>query len=221
MTGGGRRPLVCLVTDRRRLTPNAADDEQLRRLGEQVRAAIDAGIDLIQIRERDLDGGRLVEAVGAVTDYAAGTASRVFVNDRADVAAAAGAAGVHLRGDAAPIARWRTAYPNLLVGKSVHSTGDAAAHSDADYLWFGHVFASTSKRDVPPAGLVALRDCAAAVSGPVVAIGGVSAANASSCVAAGAAGIAAIGAFIPPPDAAAPAFLRRAVAELRAALENC
>ena len=88
--------MICLVTDRRRLSTgeDAAD-----RLVDLVAAAARAGIDLIQIRERDLDARRLVALVKRCVAAARGTSTKVLVNDRADVADAAGAHGVHLRGD--------------------------------------------------------------------------------------------------------------------------
>ena len=96
--------MICLVTDRRRLSI-AADD--IDRLVDLVAAAARAGIDLIQIRERDLDARQLAALVRRCVDAVEGTGTKVLVNDRADVAIAAGAHGVHLRGDsiAAPAVR--------------------------------------------------------------------------------------------------------------------
>jgi len=208
------RPCLCLVTDRRAAAP-AARSLRLELLGLQAQLdeALDAGIDLIQIRERDLDAATLVTLVtGLVRRAPAGV--RIVVNDRADVAVAAGAAGVHLRADGPPVTRARSLGPaGWLVGRSIHDAGAAEA-SDADYLIFGTVFGTRSKpAGSPVAGVEALGGACARTSVPVLAIGGLTPARASVCRAAGAAGIAAIGAFLPPgslPDALGPADAIRA-----------
>ncbi len=217
---GLSRPFLYLVTDRTRLAGSGADP--LRALEAQLDAAIAAGIDAIQIRERELDGGRLARLVTGVVKRAAGMPTRVFVNDRADVAEAAGAHGVHLRGDGPPVARVRTTYPNLLIGRSIHTPAEAAAHRDADYLLFGHVFPSPSKPGQAETGAAALRRAVAAAAGcEVVAIGGIDASRGRICIDAGASGIAAIGAFVPAAGMKAGAHLARVIADLRAVLQNC
>ena len=126
---------ICLVTDRRRANPVA-----------QAWTAVEAGVDLIQVRERDLDGAALCALVRAVVDVAKRSATRIVVNDRVDVAIATGADGVHLRSDSFSIPEARRLMPRpLLVGRSIHSPGEAKAASDADYLVAGTVFASASK----------------------------------------------------------------------------
>ncbi|HEV3140650.1 MAG TPA: thiamine phosphate synthase, partial [Vicinamibacterales bacterium] len=109
---------ICLVTDRLRQDPIA-----------QARRAVGAGIDLIQIRERDLDAARLasiVRAIVAIARGSPGTATRVVVNDRVDVAIACGADGVHLRGDSMPADAVRAIAPRgFLVGRSVHTAEQA------------------------------------------------------------------------------------------------
>jgi thiamine-phosphate diphosphorylase len=142
------------------------------------------------------------------------------VNDRADVALAGSAAGVHLRADGPETARVRAlGPPGWLVGRSVHAAGEVASAHEADYLVFGTVFPTASKGfDVPVAGLDALADVTSRTAVPVLAIGGIDAARASACVAAGAAGVAGISVFFPDgrtPGALGPA---RAVAALRAAM---
>jgi len=129
----------------------------------------------------------------------AGGATRVVVNDRVDVAVAAGAVGAHLRADGPPAAAVRALVPRpWLLGRSVHSTTEARAAAETDYLVFGTVFASASKPpDAPVAGPAALQQTVREAAVPVLAIGGITAARAAACRAAGAAGLAAIGIFLP------------------------
>jgi thiamine-phosphate diphosphorylase len=183
------------VTDRRRF--NLSLDELVARAAN----AVSAGVDVIQVRERDLSDGQLAALVRRIAGLAAGTSTRVIVNDRADVAIAAGAAGVHLRGDSLPASRVRTTVPEgFLIGRSVHSLADvdaAAAGGRCDYLFFGTVFPSAGKPDGHPvAGLDALRAACARSSLPVIAIGGINEENAALVRAAGAAGFAAVGLFM-------------------------
>ena len=189
-----QRPIICLVT---------AGDARRAACTDRIRAAVAAGVDLVQIREPALDGGALTEAARSAVAAARGSRTRVVVNDRLDVALAAGAAGVHLRGTSFPALRARRAAPEgFLIGRSVHSPAEAVeaeAAGDCDYLVFGTVFPSASKpADLAPAGLAALRDACAAVGLPVLAIGGVSLTNVRDVAAAGAAGIAAITLFDDP-----------------------
>ena len=128
---------------------------------------------------------------------------RVLVNDRLDVALAANAAGVHLGEKSLPmevVAEWRrsTGRLDFLVGVSCHSleSARAAERGGADYIFFGPVFATPSKAAFgAPQGTERLREVCASVGIPVLAIGGVNAENARECIAAGAAGIAAIRLF--------------------------
>jgi thiamine-phosphate pyrophosphorylase len=189
------RPLVCLVTDRHRLPSPSAGA-----VVEQARAAARAGVTLIQVRERDLPAASLAALVGGVVAAVGGTQALVVVNERADVALAAGAHGVHLRGDSAAASRVRAVSPpGWIIGRSVH-TADEAREVDregaADYLLFGTVFPTSSKPPGHPvAGLDALRAACASVSLPVLAIGGMTVERLGSIAAAGAAGVAAIGLF--------------------------
>jgi thiamine-phosphate pyrophosphorylase len=181
-----------MVTDR------AAGGE--RALLGLIAAAARAGIDLIQIREHDLDAGALASLTRDAIDAVSGTEARIVVNDRLDVALAAGAGGVHLRGDGLPAARARTiAPPGFLIGRSVHSEDEAAeieAAGGCDYLMFGTVFPSASKpADHRAAGVEALARVCARVRIPVIAVGGITVSVAADVRRAGAAGVAAIGAF--------------------------
>ena len=193
------RPCLCLVTDRRAVNPDARTvRDEVAALEALLDEAIDAGIDLIQIRERDLEASLLHELVVRTVACARATTTRVVVNDRADVAVAAGAHGVHLRGDGPPSARVRELVGTaVLIGRSIH---DPAETTDAaDYFLFGTVFRTGSKpADAPVAGLEALAAAARQSTAPVLAIGGVTPDRAAVCRQAGAAGVAAIGIFLPP-----------------------
>ena len=183
-----------MITDRRRLGSDAED-----RLAGRVGAAARAGVHLVQVRERDLDGGPFVRLVARCMDAVRGTRARVLVNDRVDVALAAGAHGVHLRADSVAASRVRRIAPaGFLIGRSVHSVTEAlrtAADGGADYLLFGTVFPTASKPGQAAAGTTALAEVVVATSLPVLAVGGVTVATAPDVARAGAAGIAAIALF--------------------------
>ena len=194
-----RRPIVCLVTDRRRLCEGCDEDAAERCLIAQFTEAVAAGVDLLQIRERDLEARRLLAIVVQAVALTRGTPTRVVVNDRVDVALAAGADGVHLRSDSlAAEAVSRIAPPDFLVGRSVHSADEAARAADVDYLIAGTVFASASKTGeaVEPLGESGLAAIVAAAHVPVIAIGGMTLESVPGVAATGAAGFAAIGAFL-------------------------
>lgn len=189
-------PMIVMVTDRHR-SGDAA------RLIETVEYAASAGVDLIQVRERGLEDRDLFDMVRRIIAAAASRA-RVLVNLRTDVALAAGASGVHLPGTAPPASRVRTIVPpGFLIGRSVHDPDEArAAERDGgcDYLIFGTVFASAGKpAGHEVAGVDGLRAVCRAVRLPVIAIGGMDGARAREAAAAGAAGLAAIGMFVPTP----------------------
>jgi thiamine-phosphate pyrophosphorylase len=162
--------------------------------------AAHAGVTLIHVRERDLPDRELLTLARRISSAAEGTAAAILVNDRADIAVAAGAGGVHLRGDGAPAARVRGIVPpGFVIGRSVHSVADAiAAEQDGgvDYLVFGTVYGSASKPEVRGAGPGALAAVCRSVRLPVLAIGGVTPERASELHATGAAGIAAINMFV-------------------------
>jgi thiamine-phosphate pyrophosphorylase len=192
-------PWICLVTNRRAVSPGARTTrDELDGLERQLDDAFEAGVDLVQVREAGLDAATLRALVARLAGRAP-AATRVVVNDRADVARAARAAGVHLRADAPAVSLVRRlGPPGWVVGRSVHSAEEARRAADADYLLFGTVFASRSKAPgAPVAGIEGLRSAAAAVARPVLAIGGVTVERAAACRAAGAAGVAAIGLFLP------------------------
>lgn len=186
-------PVIALVTGRR---------EEPRALADRVGAAARAGVHLVQVRERHLDDRALLALVARCLEAVRQTSTRVLVNDRLDVALAAGAHGVHLRADSIAPRRVRAiAPPGFLVGRSIHDPAEAAALTEdggVDYFVFGTVFPSRSKPGRPPAGLEGLTRAVAATPVPVLAIGGIAAANLAGVRAAGAAGFAAIDLFADP-----------------------
>ena len=217
---------ICLVTDRRRLSPDADDSVALDRLVTLVGSAAHAGVDLVHIRERDLEARALVDLCARCLAAAAATTAKIVVNDRVDVALAAGADGVHLRSDSVDAATVRTLVPSgFLVGRSVHGAreaGDIARQGGVDYLIFGTVFSSPSKPDGPSSANVheLARACAAAPV-PVLAIGGIDEVRAEAAAKAGAAGVAAIGLFIPPAGVPVDRHLERIMATLRRVFDTC
>jgi len=207
------------VTDRRRLVPGEGS-AGVDRLVEFTRAAAHAGVDLIQLRERDLSSREQQTLATRCLEGARGTGCRILVNDRVDVSIAAEADGVHLRGDSVEGEVVRAlAGDHFLIGRSVHGAveaADVAASGALDYLVFGTVFRTESKpKGATRSGLEELSRAAEAVSLPLLAIGGVTIENAGSVIKAGAAGIAAIGLFIPPSGADLRSHLDRVVQRLR------
>ena len=159
---------------------------------ETARAAVAAGATVVQLRVK----GAATEAVVAAGAGFADLGVTFVVNDDVEAALALGADGVHLGQADEGAGRARAA--GLLLGRSA-STLEQALAADADYLGVGPVWATPSKEDAdPPIGLAGLREIAAAVSVPVIAIGGVDATNAAQCVEAGAAGVAVVRAATDP-----------------------
>ena len=166
-----------------------------RRQGDVLTAAARAvreGVDMIQVREKDLPGGELFALVCRIRDLAGGTKTRVLVNDRLDVALAAGIDGVHLPANGLPAASVRPFVK--LLGVSVHTLEEAIAAESAgvDFIVFGPIFETPGKTAV---GLEPLRKVAASVKIPVLAIGGIKLEGAGDVLAAGAAGVAGIRIF--------------------------
>jgi thiamine-phosphate pyrophosphorylase len=215
--------ILCYVTDRHAL---ANLGEQPADLSALIARAALAGVDWIQIREKDMPARELLAlAQSAVAEnrgfgaperdksknniriVAGGigtTRGCIFVNDKLDVALAAGAAGVHLGGQSLPVAAVNAARvggilpEEFLVGASCHSleAARAAERDGADYIFFGPVFATPSKAEFgAPQGIGKLAEVSRNLEIPVLAIGGVNEENAAECFVAGAAGIAAIRMF--------------------------
>ena len=157
-----------------------------------VKAAVQDGVDMIQVREKDLEARDLYDLVCRVRDAAAGSGTKVLVNDRLDIALAAAIEGVHLPASGLPAARVRPFV--RLLGCSTHTLPEAlqAEQDGADFVFFGPVFETPGKS---PVGLAALSEVARGVRIPVLAIGGITLENAAHAVEAGASGIAAIRLF--------------------------
>jgi thiamine-phosphate pyrophosphorylase len=193
------------VTDRTALRASA--DGPLP-LVERIENAGRAGVDWVQIREKDLSATALYSLVREAIDRVPRTC-RILVNDRLDVAVAARAAGVHLGEQSMPLEEAkrflveRKERGDFLVGVSTHSLEStrSAEKAGADYALFGPVFETPSKLAFgAPQGITRLAEVCRAVSMPVIAIGGITERNAGACMEAGAAGIAAIRLFQDSPD---------------------
>jgi thiamine-phosphate diphosphorylase len=183
---------LVLVSDRQRLGAG-------RTLPMVAAEAARAGVEWIQVREKDLAAGALLDLVGEVVGAVAGTLTRVLVSGRSDIAEAAGAHGVQLPEQGLPVADVKRAFPRLLVSASRHTLEGARRAQDdgADLLVVGPVFATPGK---PAAlGVAGLAEIVGAVSVPVHAIGGIEPSVARRVVEAGAGGLAAIRAFLADP----------------------
>jgi thiamine-phosphate pyrophosphorylase len=216
--------ILCLVTDRRRLgaAMGARPDEWRDLLCEQVSAAASAGIDVIQVREPDLEAADLAELIRDLMRCVNGTAARVLVNDRADVAMAARASGVHLKERSMlPHHLRRIAPPGFMISCAVHTAAAAAARKSADLLIAGTVLPTASKTPVDylnKAGLVEI--VKAAGQQPVLGIGGLDIPSIPLLTASGAAGMAAVGAFVPRVGDDITEFVQNRVNRLRLAFDS-
>jgi thiamine-phosphate pyrophosphorylase len=162
-----------------------------------IRSAVAAGIELIQIREKNLSASVLYELATAAARITQASATRLLINDRSDIAAAAGADGVHLTTNSLPTAVVRKTFgEKFLIGVSAHSLAEAgeARVGGADFAVFGPVFDTASKQQYgQPLGREALGRVSSELAPfPIVAIGGVSINKVADCIASGARGVAAI-----------------------------
>ena len=181
--------MQCYITDRRTLPANI-------NLLDNIARQLAAGVEWVQIREKDLSARALFELTTRALELPNPHGSKILVNTRVDVAIAAGADGVHLPAGSPAPRHWRALSPQgFLIGVSCHTLDEvrAAEGEGADYAVFGPVFAPRSKvTALQPRGLDALEQTAQAVRIPVLALGGITRENTADCIAAGAAGIAAI-----------------------------
>jgi thiamine-phosphate pyrophosphorylase len=202
--------IVCYVTDSQSLGLTEPRSDILAK----IEAAVRAGVDWVQIREKEMPAGRLLEiaraAVGMTNRKPAppGGEGRpeplILVNDRLDIAIAGDAAGIHLGRESLPaqdVIGWRQRRKmvrDLMVGISCHTIDELRQAEDAgvDYVFFGPVFDTPAKRPFgPPLGIAKLAAACRATRLKVIAIGGVTLENSAECLHAGTAGIAAIRMF--------------------------
>jgi thiamine-phosphate pyrophosphorylase len=193
-------PILYLITRGETAETTTAESPAFLKILNQVSAAVAAGIDLIQIREKTLSARVLFELSERAVELAVGTSTRIIVNDRADIAAGAGAAGVHLTTRSIDTATIRKTFgEDFLIGASTHSLEEARAARDggSDFAVFGPIFETSSKLEYgPPLGVAALSDAVPQLAPfPLLALGGVSLENAHECLRAGAKGIAGISLF--------------------------
>ena len=183
---------------------------------EAAAALLAGGARLVQLRAKDVADGALLAAVKRALAVVRAGGGALIVNDRADVAFIAGADGVHVGQDDLPPAECRRLLgEQALVGRSTHGIEQlrAAAREPVDYVAFGPVFATATKANPDPVvGLEGLREARRHTALPLVAIGGITRANAAAVVAAGADGVAAIG------DILRAGGVAQAVREMRAAI---
>ncbi|MGA9056903.1 MAG: thiamine phosphate synthase [Terriglobia bacterium] len=189
-----KNSLLCYITDRRQLRSMS--------LAAVIRETVRAGVDIVQVREKDLTSRELItlveEALSATREPGMGGA-RVVVNDRVDVALAGGADGAHLAAHSMPVQVVRRFVPRaFVIGVSCHSLAEAMAAESggADYLVLGPVFETPSKLGYgPPLGLEKLRNITSRIRIPVLALGGITVDRIRPCLEAGASGIAGIRIF--------------------------
>ncbi|HXV63727.1 MAG TPA: thiamine phosphate synthase [Vicinamibacteria bacterium] len=196
------------------VTGDAAD--QL--LMEQIGRALEFGVDLVQIRRKTETARELQSLVVAVLNAFPEARERILVNDRLDVALAAGAGGVHLPASGLPTGSVRElAPPGFLVARSVHNPNEAirAAREGASFVVFGPIYSTLSKPGHPGTGVEGLREVVECASVEVFAIGGIDARRASEVAGTGAAGVAGISVFR---SADALAELMTRLGELRGSL---
>jgi thiamine-phosphate pyrophosphorylase len=190
---------LLLVTDRHRTRGRA--------LSSTLRQSVEAGLPAVQLRERDLSTSELLLLAQEIRSITAPRAVPLLINDRIDLMLALNLDGVHLRANSLPIAAVRRLVgPDRLIGISTHSLVEvhAANRDGADYVVFGPIFDTPSKREFgSPVGLEQLAEVCRRSAVPVFAIGGVTRASVPDVLRAGAHGVAVIGAILAQDDIAA------------------
>lgn len=182
------------------MAPTTPSSKEIARLLKLIEAAVAARISLVQVREKHLTASAVYELARQAAVITRDSSTRLLINDRADIAAAAGASGVHLTGRSMEAAVIRQSFgADFLIGVSTHSLAQArqARAGGADFVVFGPVFETASKQIYgAPVGLDGLKEVALDLwPFPVLALGGVTTGNARDCIQAGAAGIAGISLF--------------------------
>jgi thiamine-phosphate pyrophosphorylase len=191
-----RHPLLYLITSGETTGQTTPSTEDFSRILHLVRAAVAAGIDLIQIREKQLTARVLFELARSAAEIVRGSETKLLINDRGDIAAAAGAHGVHLTTSSLPSRVVRQTFGDeFLIGVSTHSLEEAqlARDSGADFAVFGPIFETPSKKYGAAKGIDELTNLTSALrSFPVLALGGITEDRIPDCIVAGASGVAAI-----------------------------
>jgi thiamine-phosphate pyrophosphorylase len=189
-------PRLYLLTDRHNTSQ--------RPISSVISQAVDAGVRMVQIREKDLDTRPLIDLVQNLTPLIKRHQGKVLVNDRIDLAMALDADGVHLRSDSLPLPLARRMLGNeKLIGISTHSIREVryAEKQGADFVVLGPIFETPSKRMYgPPLGLHALETACRASRLPIFAIGGINPKHVASVMSSGAYGIAVISAILQAPN---------------------
>lgn len=192
-----KTPLIYLITSGKTTAQATPKTEDFLAVLKLVEAAASAQIDLLQIREKQLSGRVLYELARQAADITRGTRTKLLINDRSDIASAAGADGVHLTTSSLMPEVVRRAFgPEFLIGVSTHSLAEAADASSngADFVVFGPVFETSSKmQHGDSVGVEELEKVARRLAPfPVLALGGINPGNIADCVHAGVRGVAAI-----------------------------
>jgi len=195
-----RKPILYLITRGASKPSTTLKSPEFQSILTQISAAVAGGIDLIQIREKNLTARVLFGLCEQAVRLTSGTATRLLVNDRADIAAGVGVDGVHLTTQSIDIGTIRKTFgDDFLIGASTHVLDEARAAKDcdADFVVFGPVFETVSKQQYgAPVGVKLLSAVARELDPfPVIALGGITPANAQSCIKAGASGVAGISIF--------------------------
>jgi thiamine-phosphate diphosphorylase len=185
-------------------------------------AALTAGADVVQFRDKRNDRSAVTSVGRRVVERCRATGALFIVNDDPHLAAELGADGIHVgQDDASPAEVRAVVGPNQIIGLSVSHLPEAdtaAANPDVDYIGFGALFHTPTKPDAEPAGPDMLAEARRRVSFPIVGIGGITADNLAAAFAAGADSVAVVSAVFSAPDpAAATRDLLAAIAQARAA----
>lgn len=200
------------VTDRRALPAGFT-------LAQAVEAALDGGVTCLQLREKDASAGEILALARTLLPLCRARRVPLLINDRVDIALTAGADGVHLGQDDLPLPEARALLgPDRILGATAHTVEEAlrAQAEGADYLGVGAMFPTGTKTNTIPTSADTLKAICAAVSIPVVAIGGVTAQNLPTLAGTGIAGAAVVSAIFSQSDLAAAARTLRAAADLAA-----
>lgn len=200
------------VTDRRSLPAGVT-------LAQAVEAALDGGVTCLQLREKEASAGEILALARTLLPLCRARRVPLLINDRVDIALAAGADGVHLGQEDLPLPEARALLgPDRILGATAHTVEEAlrAQAEGADYLGVGAMFPTGTKTNTIPTSADTLKAICAAVSIPVVAIGGVNAQNLPTLAGTGIAGAAVVSAIFSQSDLTAAARTLRAAADLAA-----